>query len=280
MIIADSGSTKTTWRLVKETKEIVDISTEGINPYFQTKDDIEQILYTQLLPNVEPDWISALTEVHYYGAGCSSPEKVEIVESAIRNCLPKSKVKVDHDLLASARALLGNTKGIACILGTGSNSCLYDGKEVIENVPSWGYMFGDFGSGAHIGKQLLQAYANDELNLALKERLESQGVQREVILNSVYKRPLPNRYLASFAKLAHSHIQDEQVNKVVEECFETFFKYQVEKYTNYKEYKVSFVGSVAFHFSKQLQTAATKRGISIGQILKEPIEGLTEFHLV
>ena len=159
MIIADSGSTKTTWRLVKETKEIVDISTEGINPYFQTKDDIEQILYTQLLPNVEPDWISALTEVYYYGAGCSSPEKVEIVESAIRNCLPKSKVKVDHDLLASARALLGNTKGIACILGTGSNSCLYDGKEVIENVPSWGYMFGDFGSGAHIGKQLLQAYA-------------------------------------------------------------------------------------------------------------------------
>ena len=280
MIIADSGSTKTTWRIAKSVTDFIDVSTEGINPYFQSKDDIEQILYTQLLPNIDPNWMPFLGVVNYYGAGCSSPEKCEIVGSAIKNCLQKSKVIIEHDLLASARALLGNNKGIACIIGTGSNSCLYDGTVITENVPSWGYLFGDFGSGAHIGKQLLQAYANDELSKEIKEKLEYQGVQREVILNSVYKRPLPNRYLATFAKLAQAHIQDAQVNSIVINCFETFFKYQVEKYTGYKSYEVSFVGSIAFHFNKQLTIAANSRGIKVGKILKEPIEGLTLFHLV
>ncbi len=278
MIIADSGSTKTTWRIAKGRQEFSDISTEGINPYFQSREDIEQIIYTQLLPFIPPAAMADSDEICYYGAGCSEPEKIEIVEKAIKHCFPKAKVEVHHDLLASARALLGKQKGIACILGTGSNSCVYDGTDVVENIPSWGYMFGDFGSGAYIGKALVQAYANGELDTSITEQLELQGIQREVILNNVYKRPLPNRYLASFAKLADSHIQHPQVKKIVEKCFHDFFEQQIEKYKGYNSYEVSFVGSIAFHFAQQLKDVAAQRNIKVGKILKEPIDGLTTYH--
>ncbi|MDP2388665.1 MAG: hypothetical protein Q8M29_19995 [Bacteroidota bacterium] len=279
MIIADSGSTKTTWRIAKDCKEFSDISTEGINPYFQSKEDIEQILYTQLLPYIPLAAMAESTKIRYYGAGCSEPEKCEMVESAIKKCFPKADVEVHHDLLASARALLGKQKGIACILGTGSNSCVYDGNDVIENIPSWGYMFGDFGSGAYIGKSLVQAYANGELEIELSKQLELQGVQREIILHNAYKRPLPNRYLASFAKLADTYIEHPQVKQIVEKCFHDFFEQQIEKYNNFTSYEVSFVGSIAFHFSRQLKDVAAKRNINIGKILKEPIDGLTSYHL-
>jgi N-acetylglucosamine kinase-like BadF-type ATPase len=278
MIIADSGSTKTTWRIAKDNAAFSDVSTEGINPYFQSQEDIEQIIYTQLLPNIEPAWMGNTAEINFYGAGCSSPEKSGIVENAIKNCFQASMVQVNHDLLASARALLGKNKGIACILGTGSNSCVYDGNDITENIPSWGYLFGDFGSGAHIGKSLVQAYANDELDAELRKKLETQGVQREVVLNNAYKRPLPNRYLAGFAKLAHAHIQHPQIKKIVENCFHDFFLQQIEKYTDYKSYEVSFVGSIAFHFAEQLKQAASDRGIRMGSVLKEPISGLTNYH--
>lgn len=279
MIIADSGSTKTTWRIAKSDSEFSDVSTEGINPYFQSKDDIEQIIYRQLLPNIEPAWMENASEINFYGAGCSLPEKCEIVEKAIKKCFSGSDVVVHHDLLASARALLGKKAGIACILGTGSNSCVYDGKEVTENIASWGYMFGDFGSGAHIGKSLVQAYANDELDKDLRKKLESQGLQREVVLNNAYQRPLPNRYLASFAKLAQAHINHPQVKQIVENCFHEFFKQQIEKYTNYSSYEVCFVGSVAFHYNELLKKVAAERNIKVGTILKEPISGLTHYHL-
>ncbi|HEY1040500.1 MAG TPA: hypothetical protein VGF30_13895 [Bacteroidia bacterium] len=279
MIIADSGSTKTTWRIAKGNNEFSDISTEGINPYFQSKEDIEQIIYIQLLPNIPPAAMIDAGEIHYYGAGCSEPEKCEIVESAIKHCFPKANVNVHHDLLASARALLGKEKGIACILGTGSNSCVYDGKQVVENIPSWGYMFGDFGSGAYIGKALVQSYANGEIDEELRKAVEQQGIQREIILNNVYKRPLPNRYLASFAKLAHAYVDHPQVKKIVEKCFHDFFEQQIEKYKDYKSYDVSFVGSISHHFAPQLKNVAEQRGIKIGKILKEPIDGLSQYHL-
>jgi N-acetylglucosamine kinase-like BadF-type ATPase len=278
MIIADSGSTKTTWRIAKDSNEFSDVSTEGINPYFQSGEDIEQIIYTQLLPNIEPAWMGYTGDISFYGAGCSSPEKSGIVEHAIRKCFEGSEVTVHHDLLASARALLGKEKGIACILGTGSNSCVYDGRDITENIPSWGYLFGDFGSGAHIGKSLVQAYANDELEQDLRKKLETQGVQREIILNNAYKRPLPNRYLAGFAKLAHAHVSHPQVQKIVEGCFHDFFEQQIEKYTNYKSYEVCFVGSIAHHFTAQLRKAAADRGIRMGTVLKEPMSGLTNYH--
>lgn len=278
MIIADSGSTKTTWRIAKSSNEFSDVKTEGINPYFQTKDDIQDIVYTQLMPNIEPEWIGNDAEINFYGAGCSVPDKVAQVKDALQKCFPDAKINVDHDLLGSARALLGKKKGIACILGTGSNSCVYDGNEIIENIHSWGYLFGDFGSGAHIGKSMIQAYANDELEPALRKQFENHGFQREVILNNTYQKPLPNRYLAGFAKLVGGHINHPQVQEIVENCFHDFFKYQIEKYTNYKSYEVSFIGSVAFFMEAQLKKVASERGITIGTILKQPIDGLTSYH--
>jgi len=279
MVIADSGSTKTTWRIVLHANEFTDVKTEGINPYFQSEEEIERIVKEQLLPHVNEKWIAAIDRLYYYGAGCSNQEKVNSVHAGLLRGYPNWNVQVEHDLLASARALCGKTSGIACILGTGSNSCLYNGSDIIENCPSWGYFFGDFGSGAHIGKQLIQRYANGEFSVKLMNELEKSGIEREEIINQIYSKPLPNRFLAGFAKVAGQLIGHEEINELVIGCFEQFFMYQVEKYTQFSQYPVSFVGSVAFNFQNQLRAAALKRGIRMGKIIKEPIDGLLNYHL-
>ena len=278
MIIADSGSTKTTWRISNKEQKYLDVSTDGINPYFQSSDDINAIIKNQLLPKLSSEWFEALDVLHFYGAGCSNDEKIKSVISGLKSGFEKWQVHVDHDLLASARALLGNESGIACILGTGSNSCLYLNGKIIENIPSWGYMFGDFGSGAHIGKVFIQAYANNQFSSSLKKELEAAGIDRETILNQVYQKPLPNRYLASFSKIAGNFTHHDAINELVIACFDKFFTHQVEIYTNYSQYEISFVGSISYHFSKQLQEAAKRKNLKVGTTLKEPINGLFNFH--
>lgn len=279
MIIADSGSTKTTWRISNNGYEFFDFNTDGINPYFQSAQDISNIVKNQLFPQLNDSLIGALDILHFYGAGCSNSEKTNIVSSGLKSGFEKWEVNVEHDLLASARALLGNESGIACILGTGSNSCLYLNGIIAENIPSWGYQFGDFGSGAHIGKELIQAYANNQYSDSLKKELEKTGIDRETILNNVYQKPLPNRYLASYSKIAGNFLNNNEINELVVSCFEKFFKHQVEIYTDFSKYPVSFVGSVAFHFTKQLHEAAKRRNIKLGTTLKEPIDGLFNYHL-
>lgn len=278
MIIADSGSTKTTWRIFKNESHFIDVSTDGINPYFQSIDDISLIVKNQLLVKLNAEWIDLLDVLHFYGAGCSNDEKINAVAKGLKKGFATWEVNVEHDLLASARALLGNESGIACILGTGSNSCLYLDGKIVENISSWGYMFGDFGSGAHIGKELIQAYANNQFSSALKNKLEASGIDREIILNNVYQKSLPNRYLASFSKIAGDFLNTKEIEELVISCFEKFFKHQVEIYTNYQNYEISFVGSIAYHFSSQLQEAAKRRNLKLGNTIKEPINGLFNFH--
>jgi glucosamine kinase len=280
MVIADSGSTKTTWRIAKNRTEFIDIQTDGINPYFQNEKDIAAIVKEQLLNQIDQNWKSAFNNLFFYGAGCSNPEKINQVKNGLKSGYSNWEILVEHDLLASARSLLADKSGIACILGTGSNSCVFKEGKVTDNIASWGFMFGDYGSGAHIGKQLVQRYANNEFSTELKSELEAKGLNREVILNHVYQQTLPNRYLAKFSKLAGELIHYNEINNLVINCFEIFLKYQVEIYKEHKNYEISFVGSVAHYFSEQLNTALNNKNLRIGTINKEPIQGLFEYHKI
>jgi N-acetylglucosamine kinase-like BadF-type ATPase len=278
ILIADGGSTKTDWRLISPQSEIISVQTIGFNPYLSTTAEIEQILWKELDPFLGTRKVK---QVIYYGAGCSTSSKNEIVSSAIRPFFPEAEISIYHDLLGAARALCGDQPGIACILGTGSNSCLYDGNDIIENVPSLGYFFGDEGSGAYLGKMLLKAYLHDELPHDLKEAFKVRyPLSLENILDAVYNKGKPSRFLASFSEFIFEKQEHSFINKLITANFTEFFRYFVLRYTNYNEYPVNFVGSIAFLYQSLLKDVALEFGIHIGCIKRTPIDGLVEFHSI
>lgn len=277
VLIADSGSTKTDWVILNGKKVVANYKTIGFNPYFQTSEQI----YDEIILNLKPfinQYLSEIDTVCYYGAGCSNEVNCKIVETGIFSALELKKIFISHDLLAAARALCGDQSGIACILGTGSNSCLYDGKIVAENVPSFGYMFGDDGSGAHIGKTLVQAYFDNELPEKIKSLFESKGYHREEILGNVYKKEMPSRYLASINGFVSENIKDPYLRKLVKNCFKSFFVKQVSKYSNSREYTVNSVGSIGYYYKEILAEVANEEGYTLGNVIKSPIDGLIEYH--
>jgi glucosamine kinase len=277
VLIADSGSTKTDWVLLTNNNVTLQIQTIGFNPYFQSSEDIYNELNVHLLPALK-DHLHSLTQISFYGAGCSTEDKILIVKQGLAMVFENIASEVNHDLLASARALCGKDKGIACILGTGSNSCLYNGKEVIENVPSVGFMFGDHGSGGHIGKTFTQHYFDNKLPLHLKLAFEKEGYNREVILENVYKKPMPSKYLAGMVKFLSNYKNDSYVKGLIKNCFLEFFDAQVSKYSNAKNLPVNSVGSIGFYFKDLLVEAAHEKGFTIGNIIKSPIDGLIAYH--
>ncbi|MBP7810614.1 MAG: hypothetical protein KA163_15075 [Bacteroidia bacterium] len=276
-LIADSGSTKTDWVLIDRKQILSNLKTIGFNPYFQTKDQISLEIKEHLKPFLA-EHISKIEHIYYYGAGCSNEVNCKIVLDGIHNALELKNIDIHHDLLAAARALCGQKPGIASILGTGSNSCLYDGKNVIENVPSVGYLFGDHGSGANIGMTFIQAYFDEELPKKIKDDFEASGYHREEILNNVYKKPMPSRYLASINKFVSENIKDAYVRKVVKNCFIEFFHKQIGKYSNSREYTVNSVGSIGFYYKDILAEVANEEGYKLGKVIKSPIDGLVEYH--
>lgn len=276
-LIADSGSTKTDWVLIDRKQILSNLKTIGFNPYFQTKDQISLEIKEHLKPFLK-EHISKIEHIYYYGAGCSNEVNCKIVLDGIHNALDLKNIDIHHDLLAAARALCGQKPGIASILGTGSNSCLYDGKNVIENVPSVGYLFGDHGSGANIGLTFIQAYFDEELPKKIKDDFEANGYHREEILNNVYKKPMPSRYLASINKFVSENIKDAYVRKVVKNCFVEFFHKQIGKYSNSREYTVNSVGSIGFYYKDILAEVANEEGYKLGKVIKSPIDGLVEYH--
>lgn len=279
ILIADSGSTKTNWVLLKGGNKITEANTQGFNPYFQTSRIIEDALRNELSKEIIVHAKENDLTVYYYGAGCSSSDKVKTVKKALENVFVNAKVFVDHDLLASARSLCGNSPGIACILGTGSNSCYYDGKEIKENIPSVGYFFGDYGSGGHIGKTLIQAYFDDKLPKELKNEFSNMhDFDREHILENIYQKPMPNRFLASYGKIAGEYIHHPFIKNLIKSCFTDFLVYQVEKYSKHKDLPINFVGSVALSNKDLLLEVLKERGLKAGIILKSPMSGLIEFH--
>jgi glucosamine kinase len=276
-LIADSGSTKTDWVLIDRKKIFVNFKTIGFNPYFQTRDQIASELRQHLKPQLA-ELISQINGIYYYGAGCSNDINCKIVLEGIHNALDLPNINISHDLLAAARALCGQKPGIACILGTGSNSCLYDGKAVIENVPSVGFMFGDHGSGANIGMKLVRAYFDDELPSKIRLAFETKGYHREEILDNVYKKGMPSKYLASMSNFVSGHIKDAYVRKLVKSCFQDFFDKQIGKYTNSRDYTVNSVGSIGYYYKDILAEVANEEGYKLGKVIRSPIEGLVEYH--
>ncbi len=276
-LIADSGSTKTDWVLLRGNNIVKTVNTIGFNPYFQSKDQISLEIVNNLKPHIL-EFHNSITELHYYGAGCSTFDNCNLLENVLTLNLNIRKILVQHDLLAAARALCKKNEGIACILGTGSNSCLYNGKTISENVPSVGYLWGDHGSGAQIGKTIVTYYFDGKLEQGLKHDFELEGYNREEILNNVYKKNMPSKYLASISKFAYKHKNHPQIIEILSMCFDSFFKMQINHYTNSKNYKVNFVGSIGFIYKDILSEVAKQNGYEIGLIIKSPIEGLIEFH--
>jgi N-acetylglucosamine kinase-like BadF-type ATPase len=276
ILIADGGSTKTDWRLIKEGREFKQIQTSGFNPYLLGSDAIENILWKELQPYIDNQLVN---KVFYYGAGCSTPVKNMIVETAFEKIFPNARITISHDLQAAAYALCGNTPGIAAILGTGSNSCFYDGNQITENIFSLGYFFGDEGSGAYLGKQLLTAFLHNELPQHLADEFVTRfPVSRENILDSVYNKPAPSRFLATFSKFILEKKDDPFINSLIKNAFRLFYKYQICCYNRYTEVPVHFVGSVAFHYNQILTEVGLEFGIRTGKFIKAPIDGLVDYH--
>ena len=270
-LIADSGSTKTAWAVV-ETNTI--ITTSGINPVFMDVNTITEILNTQLKPNLKED----ITEVYFYGAGCASEEKNNIIKEAFRNVFGEIKVEVASDLLGAARGLLDTTDGIACIMGTGSNSCIYENGKISWNVPALGFILGDEGSGAVLGKLLMGNIFKNQLPKAVIEDFKTTyGLTMMDVIEKVYRSPLPNRFLASFGPFIAKHKEVPEMKEMITSALESFIVRNVKQYP-YTTMPVSFTGSIAYYFSDILQELANKHNFTIGKIEKDPLQGLVEYH--
>ncbi len=278
IIIADGGSTKTNWCLVNEEGRKVYFNTEGYNPYFVSADYIVNSLNENLPSDLDKENI---TEVNYYGAGCSTAEKVQLVVDGMQRVFPNSKINVGHDLLAAARALLGNNQGFAAILGTGTNTCIYDGKNVVHNIDSGAYILGDEGSGCYIGKKLLTDYIRGYMPEAVRETFwETFKLTPDDVNEAVYVKPLANRFCASFSKFVYdNNVHLEYSRNLVKTSFEDFFRNLVTHYPDYQNYSFNCIGSVGYNFRNVLEEVVTQYGMKMGNIIRSPIDNLVKFHL-
>lgn len=277
IIIADSGSTKTDWCIIEQGKCPRRIPTKGMNPFFQSKEEISREIETALLPHIAPR-MPQLDAVYFYGAGCV-PDKTPLMREALSLHLNANNgIEVNSDMLAAARSLCGRHPGIACILGTGSNSCFYDGAKIVENVSPLGFILGDEGSGAVLGKLLVGNILKNQMPAGLKEKFLAQtGLTPAEIIDRVYRQPFPNRFLASLSPFLAENIHEPTVHALVLQSLKAFLERNVMQY-DYQHYPVHFIGSVAFHYRDILREAAEKTGIQTGTILQSPMEGLIKYH--
>ena len=275
ILIADSGSTKTDWAVVDNGRQVVAMSTQGINPFHQDAENIATVIEEELLPkmgNIEPEGI------FFYGSGCRE-DKVEMMCGILGKAFPQcARIEAQGDLLAAARAVCGEREGIACIMGTGANSCLYDGNRVVENTPPLGYILGDEGSGAVLGKLFVNALFKGQLPSELKDEwLEETGLSLNIIINKVYREPLANRFLASTSRFIHQHLSVEPLELMVVDNFREHFRRNVNQYGR-KDLKVGAIGSVAYYYREQLEKAAAAEGYTLGKVMRSPMDGLVRYH--
>jgi N-acetylglucosamine kinase-like BadF-type ATPase len=275
ILIADSGSSKTDWRVIHKDGRVSQHRGVGFNPYYQTSEEMAIEMRHDFLVNLS----SEIEEIYYYGAGCSSPNRKAEVEVALRTIFTDAKIEVDHDLSAAAKATCGHQPGIACILGTGSNSCDYDGKSIIDTRPAPGYVLGDEGGGGYIGRKFLSDFIHDEMPSQIrKELLDQFELTATIIQEHVYQKPFPNRYMASFCRFITEHKSDSYCYMLYYNSFQDFFKKHIMKYSNYRETPVNFVGSIAYYNSDILRKAAFDAKIGVNLIIESPIAGLTLYH--
>jgi len=275
ILIADSGSTKTEWQLISpQSTEI--ILGQGINPYYQNASDIHQVLQNDL-----EKWMNSQPEkIYFYGAGCTHPEKNNLVQSGLQTIFPKAKIMIDSDLLGAGRSLSGNQAGVICILGTGTNANFYDGKTFPNYLSSLGFLLGDEGSGAYFGKCLIQDFLRQELPENLTDKFKKKyPVSRQELIQKVYRTNFPNQYLAKFVPFLKENLEFDYTQELFREGFQLFVQKTLSKVRNYQDYPVHFMGSIAFHFQEILREILKNEGITIGKIVKTPSEGLRKYHL-
>lgn len=276
LIVADSGSTKCDWRLIKGDKSSLDFKTIGINPFFHS-----EVLIENELRRVDEviQFKDQVLSVFFYGAGCSSEEYRNIVERGLKRVFINAEITVSHDLDGAAFATWQNEPSITCILGTGSNSCFFDGVSVSEAVPALGYILGDEGSGAYFGKQLMADYLYHRLPSEIQCGLENKlGLNKSVIFENVYQKEYANVYLASFMKFIGGYKSSDYVKKLIFDGFVVFLNTHVKCYENYLDVKTHFIGSVAHHYLEFLEMACAREKVNLGVVVKKPIDGLVEYH--
>ena len=276
MLIADSGSTKTDWLFISSDGTQTELHTDGINPARDARDNIYNVLYHDLLtqlPHTETP-----QAVYFYGAGCIEPFSRN-VKSVIEELFPGCHAEVESDLLGAARAVCGHEPGIACILGTGSNSCLYDGKDIVKHTPPLGYILGDEGSGSYLGKILLNGLFKGTLPEALKEDFCNEyQLSMPDIIERVYRLPAANTFLASLVPFIAKHRTNPDIHNMLVEVFCLFIERNIAIY-GHKEMPINCVGGVAYQFEDELKEAAKEKDMQIGRILRRPIERIVQFHL-
>ena len=265
ILIADSGSTKTDWALGD-----VRVTTQGINPFHQDDESILGILREELRPALKDE----VEAIRFYGSGVR-PELEARMEGLLRQVFGKvGDVSAKSDMLGAARALCGRHEGLACILGTGANSCLYDGERIVMNTPAMGYILGDEGSGATLGKEFLNALYKGRLYEGAREEFEAEtGMTMADVITKVYRQPVPNRWLASLSKYIHRHLKEPTVRNIVVENFRKFISHNVRPYGR-QDLALGAVGSIAYFYRAQLEEAIRKEGYTVGEILRGPLDGL------
>lgn len=278
-VIVDCGSSKTEWCFISHEGELLRIVTGGMNALLLTCDEMAALIAEELLAQAS-SFVASTRRVYFYGAGCVSPEVCATVADALGRHFVGARVEVATDLLAAARALCGDKEGIACILGTGSNSCYFNGKNIVDNVSPLGYILGDEGSGAVLGRMLVADVLKRQLPDEICEKFHvATGLDRLEIIRRVYREPMPNRFLASLSPFLLANIDCPQVHRLVVDAFRAFFRRNVAAYPASRFMSVNFVGSVAFYYRELLSQAAESEGFHIGRILKSPMEGLIKYHL-
>ncbi len=274
LLIADSGSTKVAWRAILEDGSVKSIQTEGINPVFVSKEYIIDVLKEHLLPVLG----DGVKDVYFYGAGVLSDDVAVTLSEAFKAVFPESVCYSASDILAAARALCGHNEGIACIMGTGSNTCFYDGKDVVKNIKAGGFILGDEASGGVLGRKLISDYNKGVLPKEIEEEMDKRyQLDYMKIVEKVYKQPMPSKFLASFSPFINEFRNHPHIDNLLRTSFQEFFTRNIYHY-DYKNYEVNLVGSVAHHYSDILKEEAAKCGVKIGKIIQSPIDGLAEYH--
>lgn len=276
-LIADSGATKTEWRLISDSGETIGFETPGISPYFQNTEQIIVSLKENLLPRIQ----NTISEITFYGTGCKTETNRLTVKNAFVHFFPETQIEIEHDLMAVARSLCRDQAGIICIAGTGSNACKYDGQRIIEQRPNLSFWLGDEGSGGHLGKMLVVDYLHEEIpsDLATIFQERYPEVNRDLVLEKVFNTDVASGYFASFAKFVYEYQEHPYLETLIEKSFGEFLDKYVCRLKNWEAYGVYFSGSIAFHYQNHWQEIAQKMGVRIQKIIDKPMEGLIQYHL-
>jgi N-acetylglucosamine kinase-like BadF-type ATPase len=275
ILIADSGTSKTDWRVIHRDGRISQHRGVGFNPYYMTSEEMAIQMRHDFLVNLE----SEIDQIYYYGAGCSAPDRKMEVANALGAIFRHAEIHIDHDLAAAAHATCGHQAGIACILGTGSNSCDYDGKNIVATRPAAGYILGDEGGGCYVGRKFLTDFIHEEMPVTIREAAIARfHITQDIIQDHVYRQPYPSRYMASFCRFITENKADPYCYSLYYNSFKDFFAKHIFKYPDFRQKPANFVGSIAYYNSDILRKAAADSGITVNIIIESPIAGLTLYH--